>query len=77
LEDNYSPPNEDLPDTQVGIIWERLLSTICIDGVDYGTRSAAVITVTDKGVIEFVEKTRQGSPPTIGIPRYSVRSMNC
>jgi uncharacterized protein with NRDE domain len=77
LEDNYRPPDEHLPDTQVGIIWERLLSTICIDGVDYGTRSAAVITVTDKAAIEFVEKTRQGSSPTRVTRRYSGHCMNC
>jgi uncharacterized protein with NRDE domain len=57
LEDTHRPPDEQLPDTKVGLEWERLLSTIFIDGADYGTRSSAVITVTDEGCIEFVEKT--------------------
>jgi uncharacterized protein with NRDE domain len=57
LEDTYRPPDEQLPDTKIGLEWERLLSTIFIDGTDYGTRSSAVITVTDEGRVEFVEKT--------------------
>lgn len=61
LEDTYCPPDDDLPDTQVGLEWERLLSTIFIDGTDYGTRSSAVITVTGEGEVEFVEKTMQRS----------------
>ena len=62
LEDKHCPPDEQLPDTKVGLEWERLLSTIFIDGTDYGTRSSAVITVTDEGRIEFVEKTIKRSP---------------
>ncbi len=61
LEDTKRPSDEQLPNTKVGLDWERLLSTIFIDGVDYGTRSSAVITVTDKGSVEFVEKTLQRS----------------
>ena len=57
LGDDFRPPDYQLPDTKVGIEWERLLSSICINGADYGTRSSAVITVTDKGKITFVEKT--------------------
>ncbi len=66
LEDDLSPPDEQLPDTQVGLAWERLLSTIFIDGTDYGTRSSAVITVTDEGDVEFLEKTFQ-RPSSRGI----------
>lgn len=57
LEDDYRPPDDQLPDTQIGLDWERLLGTIFINGSTYGTRSSAVITVTDEGQIEFVEKT--------------------
>jgi uncharacterized protein with NRDE domain len=61
LKDSQRPPDDQLPDTKVGLDWERLLSSIFIDGIDYGTRSSAVITVTDEGGIEFVEKTMQRS----------------
>lgn len=57
LEDQNRPPDNQLPDTGVGLDWEQLLSTIHIDGADYGTRSSAVITVTNEGRIEFTEKT--------------------
>lgn len=57
LADNQRPPDHQLPDTGVGQEWERLLGTIFIDGATYGTRSSAVITVTEAGAIEFTEKT--------------------
>lgn len=57
LGDEYRPPDDQLPDTGVGLDWEQLLSSIFIDGAGYGTRSSAVITVTDAGKITFVEKT--------------------
>ena len=57
LADNHRPPDHQLPETGVGIEWERILATIFIDTSTYGTRSSAVITVTDGGVVEFTEKT--------------------
>lgn len=57
LEDEHLPPDEQLPDTKIGLEWERLLGTIFINGSTYGTRSSAVITVTNAGKIDFVEKT--------------------
>ncbi len=57
LTDNQRPSDHRLPDTGVGQEWERLLGTIFIDSATYGTRSSAVITVTEAGAIEFTEKT--------------------
>ena len=57
LADSHRPPDHQLPETGVGLAWERLLGTIFIDGANYGTRSSAVITVTDAGAVEFTEKT--------------------
>lgn len=62
LGDDSRPPDDQLPDTGIDLVWERLLSSICIDGADYATRSSAVITVTDTGKITFVEKTRRPPP---------------
>jgi uncharacterized protein with NRDE domain len=62
LEDGQQPPDDLLPDTGIGLEWERLLSTIFIDGAAYGTRSSAVITVAGNGNIEFVEKTIKRTP---------------
>lgn len=57
LEDARKPTDDQLPDTGIGLEWERLLSTIFIDGKTYGTRSSAVITVSDSGDIKFIEKS--------------------
>lgn len=57
LADSHRPPDEQLPATGIDLDWERLLGTIFIDGSTYGTRSSAVITVTEAGFIEFTEKT--------------------
>jgi len=57
LTDSWRPPDEELPATGVGPEWERLLSAIFIDGPGYGTRSSAVISVSDGGRINFTEQT--------------------
>lgn len=57
LTDTHRPEDHALPDTGVGMEWERLLSTIFIDSPGYGTRSSAVITVDYNDRIEFYEKT--------------------
>ncbi len=57
LTDSHRPPDEQLPETGVGLAWEQLLGTIFIDAAGYGTRSSAVVTVTEDGAVEFTEKT--------------------
>ncbi len=57
LGDTHLPPEKDLPDTGIGITWERLLASIFITSGMYGTRSSAVITIRDDGYIEFTERT--------------------
>lgn len=57
LGDSSVPPDEELPDTGVGLVWERLLSSIFIDSSHYGTRSSAVVTITSSGEVDFHEKS--------------------
>lgn len=57
LADRHLPEDHQLPDTGVGIAWERLLSTIFIAGDTYGTRSSALLTVSDAHQVIFREKT--------------------
>lgn len=55
---NESPfPDEELPDTGVGLALERVLSPIFIPGKEYGTRSSTVILVDKDKNCYFVEKT--------------------
>lgn len=57
LRDTHQPEDEDLPDTGVGEVWERILAPLFISSPGYGTRSSAVITVSDNKSIVFHEKT--------------------
>ena len=62
LRDQTQPDDEALPDTGVGLEWERLLGTIAIDGTiagrGYGTRSASVLLLDAQGRGQFVEHSR-------------------
>jgi len=75
LEDSYRPSDSKLPETGVGLEWERLLSPIFIDSPAYGTRSSAVITVTEAGAISFTEKTLDRTEGRIN-PQYVHLTMN-
>jgi uncharacterized protein with NRDE domain len=57
LADRHLPEDHQLPDTGVGLAWERLLSTIFIAGDTYGTRSSALLTVSEDNQVVFREKT--------------------
>jgi len=57
LGDRDCPADELLPDTGVGLEWERLLSTIFIHSPGYGTRSSSLLTVTDAGRAELCERS--------------------
>jgi uncharacterized protein with NRDE domain len=55
LKDRTIAPDCDLPDTGVGIEWERLLSPVFIDAPGYGTRSSTVVLLDNKGHYSFTE----------------------
>jgi uncharacterized protein with NRDE domain len=57
LADGQGAPDASLPDTGVGITWERRLASPLITGADYGTRSSTVMLATDDGGILFEERT--------------------
>ena len=57
LKDNSYPPDNALPDTGVGLDWERILSPIFITSQFYGTRSSSIIFVERSGRITFLERT--------------------
>jgi uncharacterized protein with NRDE domain len=57
LADKNQPPDNELPDTGVGLEWERLLSPVFISSDIYGTRSSAVILAEPSDQIRFVERT--------------------
>ncbi len=56
LADTTRPADSRLPDTGVSLEWERLLSPICIESADYGTRSSTIVRVAGSGHAEFKER---------------------
>jgi len=65
LADDYRPHDADLPDTGVGLTWERVLSTIFIDHRPvYGTRSSTVLLIDNDNRVTFRERTFNSTPGT-------------
>ena len=57
LADARDAGDETLPDTGVGIAWERRLAAALITGEDYGTRCSTVISFASDGRVRFEERT--------------------
>lgn len=64
LADGYRPEDAKLPDTGVGLEWERLLSSAFIKSPDYGTRSSTVFLVDGERRAHFIERSfgAEGAP---------------
>ncbi len=58
LSDTRGAEDSELPDTGVGIAWERRLSPPLITGADYGSRASTVLCVAADGGARLVERTR-------------------
>jgi uncharacterized protein with NRDE domain len=56
LSDRTFPPDDQLPDTGIGLEWERVLSALFIQSPDYGTRSSTVFLVDKSGTTTFAER---------------------
>lgn len=57
LADQERAPDSQLPDTGISYDLEKLLSSIFIQGTDYGTRSSTVLLIDRQQRVRFVEKT--------------------
>lgn len=57
MQDSTQAPDELLPNTGVGIEWEKLLSSIFITSPTYGTRSTSVLLQHQSGSIDFSEQS--------------------
>jgi len=62
LADTSRPDDSRLPDTGVGIEWERILSSLFVMSPQYGTRSSTFISVDRSGGVVFVERVYHGNP---------------
>jgi len=67
LADTQQAPDAALPDTGVGLTWERLLSSIFIKSTAYGTRVSTVVMIDHQGHLTFTERAyapnADGEPP--------------
>ncbi len=57
LNNQKRPEDHALPDTGVGIEWERRLSPLFIRSHTYGTRSSTIMTIDTKGLLKVHERT--------------------
>ncbi len=57
LADQGRPPDNELPDTGIGLEWERTLSPVFITSAIYGTRASSLIFIDRKGHATFYERT--------------------
>jgi len=70
LADRWRPPDESLPDTGIGLEWERILSSLFITSPVYGTRSSTVLLVDREGQVTFIEKVFNAEPEPLKVTRY-------
>lgn len=56
LYDDKRAPDNQLPDTGVGLEWERMLSSMFIKSPNYGSRCSTVILIDRKGHVQFSER---------------------
>jgi len=57
LADRSPALDTELPDTGVGLQWERILSPLFITSQDYGTRSSSIVLIEKSGQITIMERT--------------------
>ena len=57
LADRSLPADEQLPDTGVGLQWERILAPLFISSPEYGTRSSSIVLMEYSGRTTFMERT--------------------
>jgi uncharacterized protein with NRDE domain len=62
LLDRCIPDDKRLPDTGVGLEWERILSPIFIMSPSYGTRSSTVLSIDHSNRVTFIERTFDSDP---------------
>ena len=73
LADISRPDDKHLPDTGIGLEWERLLSSIFIQSEIYGTRSSSVIFVDRGNDVTFIERTFISGPGEYKTVKFSFR----
>ncbi|QYJ78961.1 NRDE family protein [Shewanella acanthi] len=66
MQDDTLPQDSELPNTGVGLEWERRLAAIYIRHADYGTRSTSIMLQDTNGTIHFTEVRYDGKGRCLG-----------
>ena len=73
LSDTRGSEDSELPDTGVGIAWERRLSSPLITGEDYGSRASTVLVAGADGQVGFEERSRAAAGAIEGVRKFDFR----
>ena len=73
LRNSIRPDDSQLPDTGIGLDWERVLSTVFIKSPVYGTRSSTLVTVDYGGSVEFTERVFNSHPGPEQVNHFSFK----
>jgi uncharacterized protein with NRDE domain len=73
LADRRQAADQALPQTGVGLAWERLLSSAFIVSTEYGTRSSTVVLVGRDGGVMFAERSFGPNGVPAGEVRHELR----
>ena len=74
LADTSRPADGHLPDTGIGLEWERLLSSIFIHSEIYGTRSSTIILVDRENNVTLIERSFVSGPGEYETARFGFRA---
>lgn len=75
LSDTVTPPDSALPDTGVGLAWERVLSPALIVTPTYGTRASTILSIANSDEVSFVEHTRAINGSVSSITKFHFEAL--
>ncbi len=73
LLDTHCVPDDELPNTGVGIEIERLLAPLFIRSEHYGTRSSCVLLLDKQGKVQFHEQNFDANGPLGSLNRFAFK----
>ena len=71
LADDTIPSDGELPDTGVGLEWERKLGSIFVKADPFGTRCSTLLSIDLSGQVKFSERNFDNIGNDLGTERYS------
>ena len=72
MKDDSQPQDHELPNTGVGLEWERRLAAIYIQHPDYGTRSTSILLEDTQGRMHFTEVRYDGKGRQLGQQDFDI-----